>query len=231
MTLEDDKTSRRAFIQRAAAGTVITALGAYCFLDDELTRKARAQTRADGRPRLPPGQRVISALRPMGGRPGPRALSDFSLRVHGEVDRPYSLTFRELLEMEQTELTTDVHCVTTWSMLGARFTGVKVKTLAERAGVKRAARHVIFESAHGYTANVRLSEALGDDNLIAHRHDGRRLARPHGGPARALIPSLYFWKSAKWITGIKFVRRDEPGYWEVRGYHNHADPWLEERHA
>ena len=231
MTHPDDKTSRRAFIQRAAAGTVITAMGGYWLLDDELTRKARAQTREDGRPRLPPGQRVISSLRPMGGQPGPRALSDFSLRVHGEVERPFSVSFRELLEMDQDEVTTDVHCVTTWSVLGARFTGVKVKDLAERAGLKRTARHVVFESAHGYTANVRLSEALADNNLIAHRHDGRRLARPHGGPARAVIPALYFWKSAKWITGIKFVRRDEPGYWEVRGYHNHADPWREERHA
>jgi DMSO/TMAO reductase YedYZ molybdopterin-dependent catalytic subunit len=129
------------------------------------------------------------------------------------------------------DLTLDVHCVTGWSVLGARFRGIRVRDLAERAGVHPTARHVIFEAAHGYTSNVPLREALAPDVLIAHELDGRPLPRTHGGPARAVVPSLYFWKSAKWIDGIRFVRRDAPGYWEVRGYHNHADPWREERYG
>ncbi|MCA9714103.1 MAG: molybdopterin-dependent oxidoreductase [Myxococcales bacterium] len=225
--------ARRAFIRRAAAGTVITAMGGglYYLADDLLMGKAQAMTRADGRPRLPPGQRLIKALKPMGGVPGSPSPSDFRLRVHGEVRRPFELDFKELLAMPQTQLAVDVHCVTTWSMFDAEFKGVRVSELAERAGVKDSAHHVIFEAAHGYTANVLIEEALAPDVLVAHRHAGRPLARPHGAPVRAVVPSLYFWKSPKWLTGIRFVHRDEPGYWEVRGYNNHADPWLEERYS
>ncbi len=225
--------ARRAFLRRAAAGTVITAMGGglYYLADDLLMGEAKAMTRPDGRPRLPPGQRLIKALKPMGGTPGSPSPSSFRLRVHGEVKRPFEIDFRELLAMPQVELAVDVHCVTTWSMFDASFKGVRVSELAERAGVKESARHVIFEAAHGYTANVRLEEALEPDVLVAHRHAGRPLARPHGAPVRAVVPSLYFWKSAKYLTGIRFVSRDEPGYWEVRGYNNHADPWLEERYS
>ena len=102
---------------------------------------------------------------------------------------------------------------------------------AAKAGIRDSARHVIFEAAHGYTANVRRDMALGDDVMVSWEIDGRRLARAHGAPVRALVPDLYFWKSAKWLTGIRFVRRDEPGFWETRGYHNHADPWKEERYG
>jgi DMSO/TMAO reductase YedYZ molybdopterin-dependent catalytic subunit len=108
---------------------------------------------------------------------------------------------------------------------------VRVADLAARAKVKPSAHHVIFEAANGYTSNVLLREALAPDVLVAHRLDGTPLSRDHGAPARALVPSLYFWKSAKWVQGIKFVSQDEPGFWEVRGYHNHADPWKEERYG
>jgi hypothetical protein len=133
--------------------------------------------------------------------------------------------------LPQTELTCDVHCVTGWTMLDAKFTGVKVSELAKKARVLSSARHVIFEAANGYTSNVRLAEATAPSVIIAHKHNGQPLARPHGPPARAIVPDLYFWKSAKWITGIKFVKKDIPGYWETRGYHNHADPWTEERYG
>ncbi|MEZ4382505.1 MAG: molybdopterin-dependent oxidoreductase [Nannocystaceae bacterium] len=223
---------RRDFIRKATTGTVLAGLaGGLYVLDDVLTGEAKAESRADGRPRVPPGQRVLRQLKPMGGTPGSPNPSDFSLTIHGEVERPLTLDFAGLLRSDNVELAVDVHCVTGWSVLGARFKGVRVRDLAERVGVKDSARHVIFEGAHGYTANVRLDEALAPDVLVAHRLDGRALARPHGAPVRAVVPSLYFWKSPKWLTGIKFVRRDEPGYWETRGYNNHADPWLEERYA
>jgi DMSO/TMAO reductase YedYZ molybdopterin-dependent catalytic subunit len=216
---------RRQFLLRAAAGTVVTAMsgGLYVLAG----REAHAETRADGRPRVPPGQRVIEALKPMGGEPGEAAVSRWRLRVHGEVESPLDIAFAELVALGAV----DVHCVTGWSLLGAKWKGVHLKTLAEKAGIKDTARHVIFEAAHGYTANVRRAEALTDDVMIAWEIDGKRLGRPHGAPVRALVPDLYFWKSAKWITGIKFVRRDEPGFWETRGYHNHADPWKEERYG
>jgi TPR repeat protein len=102
---------------------------------------------------------------------------------------------------------------------------------AEKAGIKSEARHVILEAAHGYTANVTLKDALVAPAMITYRLNGKPLALQHGAPVRALIPDLYFWKSSKWITGIRFVKDDRPGYWEVRGYHNHADPWKEERYG
>ena len=225
--------TRRSFITRAASGTVVAAMGGAMVytLSDRLTREARAMSTSDGRPRLPPGQRALEALRPMGGAPGSPSVSDFHLKIHGEVERPFELDWTGLLAEPQTELELDVHCVTGWSLLGATWKGVRIKDLAARAGVKPGARHVIFEAAHGYTANVLLREALDPNALVAHRHEDRPLARPHGAPVRAVVPSLYFWKSAKYLTGIKFVARDEPGYWETRGYHNHADPWLEERYG
>lgn len=224
---------RRSFIKTAAVGTVIAALGGglYRLASDDLTRKARAETRGDGRPRLPAGQRVISSLKPMGGTEGDPRSSNFRLRVHGEVRKPLELTYDQLLKLPQLEQAADVHCVTGWTLLGGMFLGVGVAELANRAGVKSSARHVIFEAAHGYTANVPLAEATAPNVMVTYRMNGRPFARKHGAPVRGLVPDLYFWKSAKWLTGIRFVSRDQPGYWEVRGYHNHADPWKEERYA
>lgn len=155
----------------------------------------------------------------------------FRLRVHGEVDNSFELSFLDLLKLPQTEMVCDIHCVTEWSVLDVSWLGVTIKELADRAGVRRKVRHVIFEAQHGYTANVKLDEAMKPNGLVAHRLYGSALPGYHGGPVRNVIPDLYFWKSAKWLTGIKFVEDDVPGYWEVRGYHNHADPWLEERYS
>lgn len=228
----DAVMARRRFIQTAAAGTVIVAFGGAQFvLSDVLSGVARAETRADGRQRLPPGQRVIARLKPMGGEEGDPSPGAFRLKVHGLVDKPLDLRFNELLALPQASSKVDVHCVTGWTVLGASFTGVRVSELAKRAGVKPAARHVIFEAAHGYTSNVTLHEAMKDNVLVAHQLEQQPLPRAHGSPVRAVVPDLYFWKSAKWLTGIRFVERDEPGYWEQRGYNNHADPWREERYA
>ncbi len=224
--------ARRQFLMRAASGTVVVAFGGGLYaISDHLTNEAKAQTRDDGRPRVPPGQRVITGLKPMGGVPGDPSPSAFRLQVHGEVESPFSLDFAELVALGAVTRRVDVHCVTGWTCLDAKFKGVQVKTLAEKAKVKPSARHVIFEAAHGYTANVRLRDALGDDVMVTWELDGKPLRRANGAPVRALVPDFYFWKSAKWLTGIKFVSRDEPGYWETRGYHNHADPWKEERYG
>jgi len=232
-SLRERTEQRRDFIRKAVAGTAFLALGGglYRLAADDLTKEARAQRRPDGRRRLPPGQKVLQRLKPMGGRAGNPRAKDFRLKVHGLVSTPLSLDFAGLLALERAEVTADVHCVTGWSVLGAHWTGVRVSHLAKLAGVKDTARHVIFEGAHGYTANVRLREALADDVLVTWRLDGRPLEQRHGAPVRGLVPDLYFWKSAKWLTGIRFVDRDQPGYWEVRGYHNHADPWREERYG
>jgi DMSO/TMAO reductase YedYZ molybdopterin-dependent catalytic subunit len=116
-------------------------------------------------------------------------------------------------------------------LVGGLWKGVQIATLAEKAGVTSEARFVIFEAAHDYTANAPLKEATADTAMVTYRLNGKPLALEHGAPVRGLVPDLYFWKSAKWLTGIRFVKIDEPGYWETRGYSNHADPWKEERYA
>jgi DMSO/TMAO reductase YedYZ molybdopterin-dependent catalytic subunit len=221
---------RRNFAVGLAGGGVMALLGgSYVLAAEAEAEKMRKALRPDGKPRLPPGQYLLKELRDMGGTAADASVSKFRLKVYGEVEKPFELDFRELLAMPQTTQTCDVHCVTKWTMVDSLWTGVKVADLAERAKVKGGARHVIFEAHAGYTANVRLNEALNPAVLIAHKHKDKALANAHGGPARVLVPDLYFWKSAKWITGIRFVSRDEPGFWETRGYHNHADPWREER--
>jgi len=222
---------RRSFLRMAAAGTAFTALGGGTYVLAATDDPRATEKRSDGRLRLPPGQRILDALKPMGGDPGDPSPSAFRLRISGEVENSFELDFAGLLKLPQTEQACDVHCVTGWTVLGAKFTGVKVAELAKMAKVKDTARHVIFEAAHGYTANVRIAEATAPSVMVVHKHEGQPLARPHGPPVRALVPDLYFWKSAKWLTGIRFVRKDEPGYWETRGYHNHADPWSEERYG
>jgi DMSO/TMAO reductase YedYZ molybdopterin-dependent catalytic subunit len=224
---------RRQLIKSAAAGTVFMAFGGALLriAADDLTRTARAEKRPDGRPRLPPGQRAIQALRPMGGEEGDGDVKKFRLRVTGLVKTPFEVDYAGLLKLPQVDKMADVHCVTGWSMLGGMWKGVQISMLAEKAGIKPEARHVIVEAAHGYTANVPLKEAFADTSLITYRLNGKPFQLQHGAPVRGLVPDLYFWKSAKWITGLRFVKDDRPGFWEVRGYHNHADPWKEERYG
>lgn len=224
-------TSRRRFVREAAVGSTLAVLGGLYYFADDALGDGQGELRADGRPRVPPGQRVLRALKPMGGEPGSGLRKDFKLTVSGEVEQPLSLDFEQLLALGVVELSVDVHCVTGWTVLGARFKGIPVAKLAERAKLAGTARHVIFEAAHGYTANVPLAEALVPSALIAFELDGQPLRMQHGAPVRAVVPDLYFWKSAKWLTGIRFVARDAPGYWERRGYHNHGDPWREERYG
>jgi DMSO/TMAO reductase YedYZ molybdopterin-dependent catalytic subunit len=224
---------RRQFIKSAAAGTALMALGGALLklAGDDLTRAARAETRADGRPRLPPGQRTLTALKPMGGDEGDGKVETFRLKVHGAVKKPFEVDYKALLELPQAQKEADVHCVTGWSLLGGLWKGVQIITLANLAEVKGDAKYVIFEAANGYTANVPLAEATKDTCMVTYRLNGKPLSLDHGAPVRGLVPDLYFWKSAKWITGIKFVREDQPGFWETRGYNNHGDPWKEQRYA
>ena len=222
---------RRRFLKNAAAGTLLVALGGGSYVVAAADDPRAKTPRPDGRPRLPPGQRIIDALKPIGGDPGDVNPANFHLHVHGEVENPVTLDFAKLLALPQTDLTCDVHCVTGWTMFDATWRGVQVAELAKLVRVKSTARYVIFEAANSYTANVRLSEALAPSVLVAHQHGGKSLSRPHGPPARALVPDLYFWKSAKWVRGITMQRSDRPGFWEQNGYHMYGDPWREQRYS
>jgi DMSO/TMAO reductase YedYZ molybdopterin-dependent catalytic subunit len=191
----------------------------------------RVDATTKDRARIPPGQTERESLKPMGGQAGDPSRGSYTLKVHGAVENELSLNFEELLELPQVEQTCDVHCVTTWSALGVLFRGARVADIAALCKPKKSARHVIFEAAGGYTANIDIDEALKPNSLVTWELNGRALAQAHGAPVRNLLPDRYFWKSAKWLTGIRFVEHDQRGYWEVRGYHNHADPWKEERYS
>jgi DMSO/TMAO reductase YedYZ molybdopterin-dependent catalytic subunit len=217
--------TRRGFLR--GAGIVVCSGIIGRVIGDDIVSTARA----DGRPRLPPGQHAIEALKPMGGDEGDGRFETFRLKVHGLVNKPYEIDYAALLKLPQVEKKADIHCVTGWSLIDGLWKGVQITTLAGIAVVKPEARFVIFEAANGYTANVPLKEAMADYSMVTYRLNGKPFSLDHGAPVRGLVPDLYFWKSAKWLTGIKFVKDDQPGYWETRGYNNHGDPWREERYG
>ena len=156
-------------------------------------------------------------------------INNWTLTVKGLVDNPKTFNWKEFNALPQTEQTADMHCVTTWSVLDSTFKGVKFKDVAALVGVKPDAAFVYFTSYDGYTTNLDLECCMDDDVMIIHSWNGQPLTPEHGGPVRMLVPKRYLWKSAKWVNSIVFMDKDRLGYWEVRGYHNHADPWLEER--
>jgi DMSO/TMAO reductase YedYZ molybdopterin-dependent catalytic subunit len=225
------KISRRAFLAKAGGSVVSISLpGVFAKLMAWENIALAAQIRPDGRPRLPPSQQAVKRLYDMGGMQGKANPQNWQLRIHGEVEKPTTLTFQELLSLKQVELTCDVHCVTGWTLLDSQWSGVKLGTIMDLVKLKKDAHFVVFEAAAGYTSNIPSIEARKDNVILAHSFFGKSLPRPHGAPVRALVPDRYFYKSAKWLEGIKFTAQDEPGYWERRGYSNSADPWREERY-
>ena len=224
------KFSRRAFLAKAGGSVVSISLpGVFVKLVARENVALAAQIRPDGRPRIPPSQQPVKRLYDMGGMQGIANPQDWQLRIHGEVEEPTTLTFQELSELQQLELTCDVHCVTGWTLLDSEWSGVRLSTIMDLVKPKKNAHFVIFEAAAGYTSNIPIVEARKDNVILAHSFFGKSLPRPHGAPVRALVPDRYFYKSAKWLEAIKFTAQDEPGYWERLGYSNSADPWKEER--
>ena len=184
------------------------------------------------RDRLPPGQKLVRdwPVLDLGAEPNVTP-QRFRLDVGGAVARPISLTFDEFMALPQGENVSDIHCVTQWSRYDNQWRGVAARTLLDLVQPRDGARHVIFHSYDGYTTNVRLDQFDQPDVFLVHSWEGKPLDRAHGGPVRVLMPRLYFWKSAKWIQRIEFSPVDRPGFGERNGYHNNADPWLEERYS
>jgi len=190
-------------------------------------------TTADpARERLPPGQKLVRdwPVLDLGAEPEVTP-QRFRLDIDGAVQRPIGFSLDEFMALPQQDSVSDIHCVTQWSRYDNRWRGVAARTLFELVQPREAARHVVLHSYDGYAANVRLDQFDQPDVFLVHSWDGKPLQRAHGGPVRALIPRLYFWKSAKWIRRIEFSTADKPGFWERNGYHNNADPWLEERYG
>jgi DMSO/TMAO reductase YedYZ molybdopterin-dependent catalytic subunit len=181
---------------------------------------------------LPPGQYDIEDTWPvLTAEQTPRLPTEtWSFAVDGLVAHPTAWTWDAMHALPQSSYDGEIHCVTAWSKRQMRFSGVSVDVLLDAVGVAPTATHVVAFSHTGYTTNLPLADVTGGRAWVAFEADGAPLPVDHGGPARLLVPHLYFWKSAKWIAGLTVLDHDEPGFWEVRGYHNHGDPWREERY-
>jgi len=179
--------------------------------------------------RIPPGQYLETDFPVLSYGPTPRTpLDEWSLTVDGAVDAARSWTWEELRALPQETVTVDIHCVTKWTKLDTTWTGVSVDTLLD--GVATEAEFLSVWCDGGYTTNLRVADVTDGRAWIAHTFEGEPLDPEHGGPARLLVPHLYFWKSAKWVRGLSLTLQNEPGFWEVNGYHDRGDPWREERY-
>lgn len=183
--------------------------------------------------RLPPGQveTKVFPILDLGVRPSLARYPKWKLEIYGEVGKPQSASIEELRQLGGGEITADFHCVTRWSRFDLRWTGIPFQKVIDWVKPTAAARFVTFHSFDKYAANAALGELVKPNVIVAYELEGKEIPPEHGGPIRMLIPQLYGWKSAKFLTGIEFTREDRPGFWEVRGYSNHARPWIEERYS
>ncbi|HEY4441859.1 MAG TPA: sulfite oxidase-like oxidoreductase [Candidatus Elarobacter sp.] len=181
---------------------------------------------------VPPGQTVTEQFPVLHVGDVPAIdTATWRLKVFGHVAEPFELTWDELRAMPAAEFRGDIHCVTRWSKLDTYWVGARFRDIVARAKPADSAKFVVQHADNDYTTNLPLAAMLDDDVLVAYEFDGKPIEPIHGGPVRMLVPKKYFWKSAKWLHGLEFRDADERGFWEVRGYHNDADPWKEERYA
>lgn len=181
---------------------------------------------------LPPGQSKVTSWPVLTYGPTPHISTDeWELQIDGEVNNPTRLSWAEFNKLPKTKLKTDIHCVTRWSKFGMDWEGVAVDELIKQAGGLKDGAHYVLASCYGgYTTNLPADDVTGGKALVATHAEGQPLTPEHGGPARLFVPHLYFWKSAKYVNRLTFLKRDHPGFWEVNGYHNHGDPWREQRY-
>lgn len=182
--------------------------------------------------RLPPGQHLVRdwPVLDLGAQPDV-SRDRWRLAVKGLVERPVTLDWAAFMALSQTDLRSDIHCVTTWSRYDNDWSGVATRDLLDLVQPRAEASHLMLHGYDGYTTNVPLADFASEAAILAHSWQGKPLTREHGAPVRLVIPHLYFWKSAKWISGIDFLGADKPGFWEVNGYHMRGDPWAEERYS
>ena len=194
--------------------------------------KRREKDREKYGNRLPPGQKVVDdwPVLTYGGTPRVKT-DDWRLRIFGLVEEEVELNWEQFTALPRHKVHTDIHCVTTWSKFDANFEGLAVTELVKHVKQKPEAKAVIAHCYGGYTTNLTMEDFLRPENLLAYVYEGEPLPPEHGGPCRLFVPHLYFWKSAKWLNGLEFIRQDSPGFWERYGYHLRGDPWKEERYS
>ncbi len=194
------------------------------------TSKQETEIRPDGKVRLPPNQYITKNWSVLSAEATPKFNEKtYRFKVWGAVEHPIELTWRELQELPQITLTADFHCVTTWSLYDNAWTGVSVKEIIKLVQPHEETQFVMAHSWTNYTTNMPYSDFNDDDVIITFQRNGAPISPDHGGPVRLIVPKLYGYKSAKWLDGFEFMPQDQPGFWEIRGYHNHGDPWEEER--
>ena len=182
--------------------------------------------------RLPPGQYLTEKWPVLHYGGIPRVdLAAWDFRIDGLVDRPLRLTYAELQQLPRTQVQADIHCVTRWSLFDSTWGGIRVSELLKLVQIDPVATHVLVHAEQGYTTNLSLDDFLRPENMLVDTRNGQPISPEHGWPLRLFVPHLYFWKSAKWVRGLEFLDRDQPGFWESYGYHNHGDPWREERYG
>lgn len=185
--------------------------------------------RRSGDVKLPPGQYLVTDFPVLSAGPTPRLSTDkWQFTIKTEKGQERSWDWKSFTALPSEQITTDIHCVTKWSKLGTMWRGVTIDTLL--SDVETSAGFALAHSYGGYSTNVPLPDLRDGKAWIAYEFDGKPLEAEHGGPARLLVPHLYFWKSAKWVNGIDLLERDEPGFWEQLGYNNYGDPWREQRY-
>jgi DMSO/TMAO reductase YedYZ molybdopterin-dependent catalytic subunit len=185
--------------------------------------------RQAGAPDLPPGQYLTQDFPVLSAGPTPRIdLDDWAFEIATEAGQRHRWSWPELTSLPFEDVTVDIHCVTKWSKLATHWRGVPIATLLE--DVESAADYVLAHSYGGYTTNMPLQDLLDGQAWVAYQYEGEPVSPEHGGPARLLVPHLYFWKSAKWVRGLRLMMEDEPGFWETAGYHDYGDPWREQRY-
>jgi DMSO/TMAO reductase YedYZ molybdopterin-dependent catalytic subunit len=181
--------------------------------------------------RVPPGQYVVQDFPVLSAGPTPHTpLEEWTFRIEGAVKEPVTWTWEEFGELPAKDWVADIHCVTKWTKLDTHWRGVSIDTLLEHVELDSSAAFVTAFSDGGYTTNIPIPEVLYGQAFVADQYEGYPLPPVHGGPARLVVPHLYFWKSAKWVRGLRFMEKDVSGFWESLGYNDHGDPWKEERY-
>jgi DMSO/TMAO reductase YedYZ molybdopterin-dependent catalytic subunit len=182
--------------------------------------------------RLPPGQFLESGFPVLSAGPTPRIKTeDWSFTLKNGIRPVKSWNWAEFNALPQSKMTRDIHCVTTWSKFDTAWEGVLIDDILGDAFIEPPTDFTLAHSHDGYTTNVPTADLVGGKAMVALRYEGKPIPPDHGGPARLLVPHLYFWKSAKWINGLQFTEKDELGFWELRGYHRYGDPWQEQRYT
>jgi DMSO/TMAO reductase YedYZ molybdopterin-dependent catalytic subunit len=181
---------------------------------------------------LPPGQYETRDFPVLSFGPTPHIdKAQWRLEVSGLVKRPTTWTWDEFVKLPHQPIHADIHCVTRWSKFDTNWTGVSLDDIMRLVVIGEGATHLIARSYGGYSTNLPIADIINKQAFVATAYEEDDIPPPHGGPARLVVPHLYFWKSAKWLKALEFVDHDEPGFWETRGYHNHGDPWREQRYS